>query len=126
MPMSPMLVEMVALICAGSVDTLPERGGLTALLAASGEGGYWQSAPVSPGGATAGNGGTVAAGVAVSAPDPARMGTLPRVGVGDAASFAGGSLFVTRAMTNAATAISARADAPTMPMSKRLDWVAGV
>src|ERR1700730_5762466 len=57
MPMSPTLVEMVALISGGSVGSLPDRGGLTGLTDGSCEAGYSQSAPRSAGGANAGNGG---------------------------------------------------------------------
>ncbi len=39
-PMWPWLVTMLALTCAGSVGTLPVRGGLTCLAAGSGDGGY--------------------------------------------------------------------------------------
>src|SRR5688572_1671113 len=47
---------MLALTSAGSVGTLPVRGGSTCLLAASAAG-YWQSAPRSAGAAKAGSGG---------------------------------------------------------------------
>jgi len=57
---------MLALICAGSVGTLPVRGGLFGLLAFSVDAGYWQLAPRLAGAA---NGGSWpdAAGVAGSA-----------------------------------------------------------
>ena len=45
---------MLALICAGSVGTLPVRGGLFGLLAFS-AGGYWQLAPRLAGAAKAGS-----------------------------------------------------------------------
>jgi hypothetical protein len=50
------LVDMLALICAGSVGTLPVRGGLFGLLAVSPvDGGYWQLAPKLAGAAKAGS-----------------------------------------------------------------------
>lgn len=39
-PMWPWLVTMLTLTCAGSVGTLPVRGGLTCLAAGSGVAGY--------------------------------------------------------------------------------------
>src|SRR5437588_5093926 len=59
MPMFPKLVEMAAGISAGSVDTLPDGGEVTGLVAGSGAAGYWQLAPRSAGGANAGSGGTL-------------------------------------------------------------------
>ena len=53
-PILPWLVAMLALICAGSVGTLPVRGGLFGLLAFS-AGGYWQLAPRLAGAAKAGS-----------------------------------------------------------------------
>ena len=121
MPISPKLVEMVALICAGSVDTLPDRGGLTGLVTGSGADGYWQLAPRSAGGANAGNGGTVGAAEAGDPGfDPGLLGTLARVGVPDAVLVAGPWLWVTRVMTKATTAASARTDPPTIARTRRL------
>ena len=53
--MSPWLVVTLALTTAGSVGTLPVRGGLTGLLAGSVVAGYWQSAPTLAGGLNGGN-----------------------------------------------------------------------
>ena len=70
--MLPWLVLMLALTCGGSVGTLPVRGGLTFLLAASAAG-YWQFAPRSAGAANGGElsvrggGGAEVGGVGVSA-----------------------------------------------------------
>ena len=55
--MLPWLVTMLALTWAGSVGTLPVRGGLTCLAAGSGDAGYWQLAPRSADGLNGGNGG---------------------------------------------------------------------
>src|ERR1700742_2567401 len=72
-PMSPKLVEMVALIVGGLVATLPVGGGLTCLMIASLDWGYWQLAPSPGGGANAGNPGT-------GEPGPAPgLGALARV-----------------------------------------------
>src|SRR5271157_2588721 len=49
---------MLALTWAGSVGTLPVRGGLTGLAAGSGDAGYWQLAPRLADGLNGGNGAT--------------------------------------------------------------------
>src|SRR4029077_3774099 len=54
-PMLPWLVDMLALTCAGSVGTLPVRGGLIGLLALSADAGYRQLAPRLAGAAKAGS-----------------------------------------------------------------------
>ena len=54
-PISPWLVSMLALTCAGSVGTLPVRGGFTCLLAGSADAGYGGTR--SAGAANAGSGG---------------------------------------------------------------------
>src|SRR4051812_37869440 len=46
---------MLALTCAGSVGTLPVRGGLTGLLAVSADAGYWQFSPNPAGAEKAGS-----------------------------------------------------------------------
>src|SRR5689334_22111433 len=126
MPMFPKLVEMVAGISAGSVDTRPDGGGVTGLLAGSGAAGYWQLAPRSAGGANAGSGGTLAATDSDGLGVRARFVGLPAVGAVDAALlFAGGSPWVTSAMTRAVTAASASTDAPTMPKTRRRECVGG-
>ena len=48
--MLPRLVVMLARTIAGSVGTLPVRGGLTGLLAGSVVAGYWQLDPTLAGG----------------------------------------------------------------------------
>src|ERR1700742_3255478 len=55
-PRLPWLVDMLALIVAGSVGILPVRGGLTGLVAGSFDAGYWQSAPRFADGLKAGSG----------------------------------------------------------------------
>src|SRR4029078_5025086 len=55
MPMSPRLVDMLALTSSGSVGTLPERGGLLGLLAGSVVVVYAQLAPRLGGGSNAGS-----------------------------------------------------------------------
>src|ERR1700727_2286087 len=62
------LVTMLALTWAGSVGTLPVRGGLTGLDAGCADAGYWQLAPRSADALNGGNGGTGAGcpGVVVS------------------------------------------------------------
>ena len=52
--MLPWLVDMLTLTCAGSVGTLPVRGGLFGLLAGCAAG-YWQLAPRSAGALNAGS-----------------------------------------------------------------------
>src|SRR5215218_8423476 len=59
---------MLALTCAGSVGTLPDRGGLTGLLAFSWDAGYWQLSP-RPAGAVKGGSLPSAAGSALAALD---------------------------------------------------------
>src|ERR1700731_4188022 len=53
---------MLALTWAGSVGTLPVRGGLTGLAAWSDDAGYWQLAPRLADGLNAGKGGTAGVG----------------------------------------------------------------
>src|ERR1700761_9623026 len=116
---------MTAWICGGSVDTLPVGGGLTGLPAGSEAGGYWQLEARSGGGAKAGSGGAAITGPVDDevVPDPARPGTLTWAGVLDAGLLPESSFCTTRAMTKATTAASARANAPTMPNSRRRDCV---
>ena len=63
-PMLPWLVAMLALTWAGSVGTLPVRGGLTGLVAGPGDAGYWQLAPTVADGLNGGNGGAGGVGAA--------------------------------------------------------------
>jgi hypothetical protein len=113
--MSPWLVAMLALISAGSVDTLPDRGALTGLLAGPVEGGYWQLAPRSAGGANDGIGG------GFGPLNSADLGALGRIGVRDGVLFVAWWLCVTSVTTKAATATSDMTDPATMPKIKRLD-----
>src|SRR3979490_1229039 len=53
--MLPWLVDLLTLTRAGSVGTLPVRGGLTGLLALSADAGYWQLAPRLAGAANGGS-----------------------------------------------------------------------
>ena len=54
-PRLPWLVSMLALTVAGSVGTLPARGGSTGLLAGSGDLAYWQLLPRPAGAANGGS-----------------------------------------------------------------------
>ncbi len=104
--MLPWLVDMLALTCAGSVGTLPVRGGLTGLLAFSGDAGYWQLPPRLAGAAEAG-----------SCPGAAGLSGNAEVGVVVAADavLVPESLLVTTTVATMApiTTIAATAD-PTM------------
>ena len=67
-PRLPWLVAMLALTVAGSVGTLPVRGGLTGLAAGScGVAWYWQLAPTLADGWNGGNGAAFVAGSVVDA-----------------------------------------------------------
>ena len=71
--MLPWLVDMLALTCAGSVGTLPVRGGLFGLLAGWAAG-YWQLAPRSAGALNAGSWPLAAGAGSVGAAERARRG----------------------------------------------------
>ncbi len=109
-PISPWFVSMLALTCAGSVGTLPVRGGLTSLLALSGVAAYWQSSPRPAGAANAG-----------SLPGPVGAG-LDVVGVSVEAVFSLSlsPLVRTTAATTAATTMIAPTADPTIMRMRRL------
>src|SRR3984885_2556992 len=121
MPMSPTLVEMVALITGGSVDTLPDGGGVAGLSACSCVGGYWQLTPRSAGGAKAGSAGTGAPGPAPGLGALVCAGNLIAVLVA-VVDDPLPPLWVTRVITSAITAPSTRTDPPTMPKINRREF----
>ena len=100
--MLPWFVDMLALTCAGSVGTLPVRGGLIGLLALSADAGYWQLAPRLAGAAKAGS---------CPGADGAALGAEDGVVVAaDAASLFESCLVRKKVATAAITRTTARAD----------------
>src|SRR6478736_5878407 len=108
---------MLALTCAGSVGTLPVRGGLTSLLAGSAAG-YWQSAPRSAGAANGGSG-AIPGGVSV-ADDVAGV-----VVDADALVLSESRLVTITVATTATTTRTAPTAEPTMVKRRlRFSWAA--
>ena len=112
-PMWPWLVTMLT-HWAGSVGTLPVRGGLTGLTALSGDAGYWQLAPTL---ADAWNGGSGATGPVSGADGLVLAGEL--LGVDDAVSLLWSFFEVTTAITTAATTATAAMTPPAITRMRR-------